>query len=228
MRSSSAIETTYRDPTDDSAIYSLLARGLDRFVAGTARHSLLKVFDLRMAGASDYDYSASVGSSTPTDIRDGTFADGHDWNVFINPRDRYSDSNSRRGPNHWMRRSAESPIYSLSSPSPTSALIFAGVENAVVEFSFTSVLDRSPDPVFAARACGASTENVPMFSDRRQVAQTRNSEADVLNLAMYAQGNDSTKATKLQVQRSIADTLREQKQLIGLDERWRDTTNERR
>lgn len=226
MRSSSPLEMTYRDPTDDSAVYSLLARGLDRFVAGTARHSLLKIFDLRMAGASDYDYSASATS----DHSNGTCTNEGDWNIFINPRDRYSDSGSRRGPNSWMRRSAESPVYSLSSPSPTSALVFAGVENAVVEFNFSSILDPHPDPAFGSSFSGMSGIAKALFisNSRHRAHPDCGSNAEVLNLAMYSQGTDSAKVMKLRVQRSVADTLHQPKQAVGLDERWRDTTNERR
>ncbi|KAH0207736.1 hypothetical protein KCU99_g421, partial [Aureobasidium melanogenum] len=191
MRSPSSFTAVYHDPTDDAAIYSLLSRGRDRVVAGASRHGLLKMFDLRMSGGSMYDYA---GASDTSDSSTG------DWNIFINPRDRYVNS-AWRGPNSWMRRSAEGSVYNLSSPSPTSPFIFAGVENAVVEFNFSSVLDKHPDPIFLGGSAGKKgrRNNVPSYLQHKQ---------DILNLAMYSQGTDgSREAMKLRTQRSIEETL---------------------
>ncbi|KAK3683252.1 hypothetical protein LTR37_020395, partial [Vermiconidia calcicola] len=55
LRSNREVEKIYTDPTDDSAIYSLLPRGQETLIAGTSRHSLLKIFDLRL-GAKAYSY----------------------------------------------------------------------------------------------------------------------------------------------------------------------------
>jgi hypothetical protein len=206
MRSPSSYTAVYHDPTDDAAIYSLLSRGRDRVVAGASRHGLLKMFDLRMSGGSIYDYA---GASETNDSATG------DWNVFINPRDRYVNS-TWRGPNSWMRRSAEGSVYNLSSPSPTSPFIFAGVENAVVEFNFSSVLDKHPDPVFL----GSSTrmkgrrDNTPSYLQHKQ---------DILNLAMYSQGTDgSREGMKLRTQHSVQETLGQDVNPAGLDERWKE------
>ncbi|KAG9523895.1 hypothetical protein KCV07_g2133, partial [Aureobasidium melanogenum] len=206
MRSPSSFTAVYHDPTDDAAIYSLLSRGRDRVVAGASRHGLLKMFDLRMSGGSMYDYA---GASDTSDSSTG------DWNIFINPRDRYVNS-AWRGPNSWMRRSAEGSVYNLSSPSPTSPFIFAGVENAVVEFNFSSVLDKHPDPIFLGGSAGKKgrRNNVPSYLQHKQ---------DILNLAMYSQGTDgSREAMKLRTQRSIEETLGQDINPVGLDERWKE------
>lgn len=209
LRSPASIVATYRDPTDDAAVYSLLSRGRDRVIAGTSRHGLLKIFDLRMAGGNMYDYAGPNGSTD-----DSTTGD---WNIFINPRDRYANS-SWRGPNSWMRRSAEGSVYSLSSPSPSSSCIFAGVENAVVEFNFSSVLDKHPDPIFVGET--------DTRKDSRYTASPSYLEhkRDVLNLAMYSQGTDgSREGMKLRLQRSVEETLGQERNLVGLDERWKDS-----
>jgi len=206
MRSPSPYTAVYHDPTDDAAIYSLLSRGRDRVVAGASRHGLLKMFDLRMSGGSIYDYA---GASDTNDSSTG------DWNVFINPRDRYVNS-SWRGPNSWMRRSAEGSVYNLSSPSPTSPFIFAGVENAVVEFNFSSVLDKHPDPIFLGSSTKATGRrgNTPSYLQHKQ---------DILNLAMYSQGTDgSREGMKLRTQRSVDETLDQDINPAGLDERWKE------
>lgn len=207
LRSPSSFTTIYHDPTDDAAVYSLLSRGRDRVVAGTSRHGLLKMFDLRMAGSSVYDYAGA--SENANDSSTG------DWNIFINPRDRYANS-SWRGPNSWMRRSAEGSVYNLSSPSPTSPFIFAGVENAVVEFNFSSVHDRHPDPIFLGSADSPQRQQHTSSSYFQH-------KHDVLNLAMYSQGTDgSREAMKLRTQRSIQETLDQEQNSAGLDERWKD------
>ncbi|KAI5206177.1 hypothetical protein E4T39_02766 [Aureobasidium subglaciale] len=206
MRSPSSFTAVYHDPTDDAAIYSLLSRGRDRVVAGASRHGLLKMFDLRMSGGSIYDYAGALGTN---DSATG------DWNLFINPRDRYVNS-TWRGPNSWMRRSAEGSVYNLSSPSSTSPFIFAGVENAVVEFNFSSVLDKHPDPVFLGRPDGRKGQraNAPSYFQHKH---------DTLNLAMYSQGTDgSREGMKLRTQRSLQETLGLITNSAGLDERWKE------
>lgn len=218
LRSSSPYESVYHDPTDDAAIYSLLSRGRDRVVAGTSRHSLLKIFDLRVTGASIYDSTGISG--TGVGERNGG-ATG-DWNLFINPRDRYANE-TWRGPNSWIRRSAEGSVYSLSSPSPTSQFIFVGVENAVVEFNFSSVLDTHPDPIFTAgqdkRAPGAGRHK----GQAKKIRPYFGNKNDILNLAMYSQGTDGSKeAMKLRTQMSVDETFAQGRGLPGLDERWKD------
>ena len=208
LRSPSSHETTYRDPTDDAAVYSLLSRGRDRVIAGTSRHCLLKVFDLRMSGSSQYDYVEAAADPHEA-------SSNGDWNIFINPRDKYASS-SWRGPNSWMRRSAEGSVYSLSSPSPNSPFIYAGVENAVVEFNFSSMRDRHPDPIFSAPLKNAIIR-------REQPSAYFKNKQDVLNLAMYSQGSHGAKqAMKLRLQRGVGDLSDQEIALAGLDERWRE------
>ncbi len=57
MRSPADCEAVISDPTDDPAIFSLLMIGRERVIAGTAHHSLLKIFDLRRcSGGRTYSY----------------------------------------------------------------------------------------------------------------------------------------------------------------------------
>lgn len=235
LRSPHDFESIFWDVTNDSAIYSLACQGLERFVAGSSMHSMLKVFDLRFAGShayhtipiptdstsrprrQDYTYNAIIdrfeGSSTKP-VTGG-------WNVFLSPR-----SSSRGGPNrHPYRpgpRTEDSPVYSLSIPSPTSTNLYAGLEGAVQNITFVSVLDPHPDPVI-----WQSLSHLP-DSQNAEIKAIYNPNDDVLNLGMYEQGNEEGLGMQLLVQDDITPGLadnekrREFAKRRGLDERWKD------
>ncbi|TKA75250.1 hypothetical protein B0A55_05763 [Friedmanniomyces simplex] len=219
LRSPRDIEQSYTDPTDDSAIYTLLPRGHEQVIAGTSRHSLLKVFDLRL-GAKCYDYLdvANTASERPASNEKQT-RERKDWNLFLKPHGTSNTSAAGRRGSYYSRGSHESSVYSLASPSSCSPFLYAGVENAVVELAFTSVLDRHPDPAY--------------FLPWRQQQQHRSKRegSEVLELAMYDQtaGN-----VKLYTQRNLGETRRRlsgnpvgtrtlefPRVEGGLDERWR-------
>ncbi|KAF2841849.1 hypothetical protein M501DRAFT_1054614 [Patellaria atrata CBS 101060] len=148
MRSPQNYVSTYADPAEDAAIFSLISLGRERIVAGNSRNCLIKVFDLRMAGGRIYHYLNATASQSETIASP---APKHpptvDWNLFMNPRNLTSSHNTT-WLNRWTRRTLESPVYSLSTPSFASPSLFAGVENNVVQLDFVSMLDRHPDPVF--------------------------------------------------------------------------------
>ena len=219
LRSDRQVEQAYIDSTDDSAIYSLLPRGREKLVVGTSRHSLLKVFDMRM-GAKCYSYLNASDSASNEQDRTPYRPDLPDWNLFLKPHS--ATYPGRGGGNNWARRSAESSIYSLTSPSPTSPFVYAGVESAVVELAFTNLLDPKPDPAFF--------EPKPVVRGSKPTRQPGGvAIGDVLNLAMY---NQSAVRMDLMSQRSIGE-MRESMRPIhqgpwmkglfieGLDERWR-------
>lgn len=207
MRSRSAFESSYFDPTNDGAIYSLQTLGRERLAAGSSRHSMIKFFDLRVTGGRVYQY---------TDLRPNTAhphtlaaadpqADRRGWNLFLNPR------NTIQQTGRWQRastRATESPVYSLSSPSPTSPALFAGVENNIVELDFVSMLDKHPDPIFARGLVRDPRGNI-------NVARSWNPKNDVLNFAMY----EHTPTMRLRTQAGIGKYAGV---LDGYDERWRD------
>ena len=139
LRSPRDVEGMYSDPTDDNPIYSLLPRGRETLLAGTSRHNLLKVFDLRL-GAKRYSYLDARTSETEHESANT------DWSLFLKPHSNSFSNTHANNNNSWSsRRSAESSIYSLATASPNSPHIYAGVENNVVELAFTDVLDRNPD-----------------------------------------------------------------------------------
>jgi hypothetical protein len=215
LRSDRHVEGAYVDPTDDSAVYSLLPRGREKLVVGTSRHSVMKVFDLRM-GARCYSYLSTFRKNM--DGNEEAERDG--WNLFLKPHS--ATYPGRGGGNNWARRSAESSIYSLTSPSPTSPYIYAGVENAVVELTFTDLVDDAPDPAFF--------DPNPVALDAKGVREHGVARVgDVLNLAMYEQ---NAVRMDLMSQRSVGEVrklMRRDMQeswkgswfIQGLDARWR-------
>lgn len=219
MRSPASCTAIYNDPIDGaSPVYSLLAFGRERFIAGGARHSILKIFDLRMAGGKAYhaaDLEAcsartSRNPPTPAPEASGVCCDYHyemrhdrrDWNIFLNPR----------GPSFYKlgtRRSSESPVYALSSPSAGSPSLYAGVENAVVQFDIVSMMDRHPDPVFKY--------GPPAIRGARdaEIRRKWDPQRDVMRLAMYEQV--SMGSMRLRVQSSVGAM---DSNMRGWDERW--------
>ncbi|KAI9712650.1 MAG: hypothetical protein M1820_001271 [Bogoriella megaspora] len=239
LRSPQSVEQVYRDPTDDSAIYSLATLGRERLAAGTARHSMVKFFDLRMSGARAYHYvdlqspEAPYGLGSTVEDNDAqpsknkptkqaqrhpreTTAIGANWNLFLNPREMHSAPG--RGHSTWSsRRSTESPVYSLSMPSSYSPTLYAGVENAVVQLDFTSILDRHPDPLYADSLKFDAGGGV-------DVRQTWNPRSDALNLAMYEQlREDKGETMRLKLQQSLTARYWPHRPW-GLEERWKDSS----
>jgi WD40 repeat protein len=211
LRSPRDVEGTYSDPTDDSAIYSLLPRGHETLLVGSNRHNLLKIFDMRL-GSKCYSYLDAqpvVRASTASD------KPKRDWSLFLKPHSASANaSNNSRG--DWLsRRTAESSIYTLASPSPCSPHIYAGIENNVVELAFTDILDPNPDPAyFKPWRVGANGKGEHEWNGWRT--------KDVIDLACYEQRADM----KLCTQRGMVETLRTKGEALsdavpGLDRRWR-------
>ena len=158
--------------------------GRERFVAGGARHSTLKVFDLRMPGskvyhAAKFDICSSITSpslSKASCVTQSTCCNDQykvpsrlDWNVFLDYR------GNRKG-----YQVSDSPVYSLSSPSPSSPSWYAGVEDKVVQIDMVAILDQHPDPVYR---CGP-TKTADIDAD---VVAKWNPKNDALRFPAYEQ-----------------------------------------
>ncbi|KAI9741287.1 MAG: hypothetical protein M1834_003004 [Cirrosporium novae-zelandiae] len=133
----------WSDPVDSSPVYSLLILNRERFLAGSGRHSLLKIFDLRMPEDNVYSYKNARPhpkiSFAKTTHKPQTST--KDWNAFIHSSISTSQS-------HLSRHELQSPIYSLSSPSPHSPTIYAGTEDFVTQIDVRSTIEKHPDPIF--------------------------------------------------------------------------------
>lgn len=235
LRSPRDVESLYWDPTNDSSIYSLATQGLERIVVGVSMHSMLKVFDLRLAGSHAYhsislptrqsakprgqDYAANA---IVNDTKDAASAICGGWNLYLNPRvppkrDAYRED-------YWRGRE-DSPVYSLSIPSATSPNVYAGLEGSVQNLTFHGVADLYPDTLLSQS----------MTADNRtvDVVASYNPQGDALNLGMYEQGSEEGVGMHLLVQDDVSTEVaqrglrRDDAKYRGLDERWKDLRDEK-
>ncbi|KAJ5062571.1 hypothetical protein J3E74DRAFT_416486 [Bipolaris maydis] len=156
LRSPRGFEQIYRDPTDTSPIYSLAAQGTQRIVAGVAVHSLIKVFDLRLSGSRAYTTIPLCTPKKPSKARVSPIANdtkassvntiSEGWNLYLHPREPPRPTAYRLD---FSSLREESPVYTLSIPSPTSPSLYAGTEAAVHSLTFHGIADPHPDPLLA-------------------------------------------------------------------------------
>lgn len=213
LRSAKSIAAVYRDPVDTfSPIYSLLPIGTERFVAGGARHSIIKVFDLRMPGGKLYHAASLEPCSGTSEYGLKNFKSGKylsccehhykpkhkrlGWNVFLRPK------------NNTNRHVAESPVYALSRPSQCSPTFFAGVESTVLQFDMVSIMDKHPDPLFQY----GQAKTV----DKHDVKRKWDPQGDVLSLPMYEHDSGPVNLIK---QRKVGYI--QGSSIHGWDERWK-------
>lgn len=190
-RSARSFESVFWDVTNDSPVYSLACQGPDRILIGSSMHSMLKVFDVRMSGARSMrcrgvspttlsSQENSVDMTEPPSVITGG------WNLFLNPRaSRIDSAVGRQFSRSGSSRNADSPVYSLSIPSPTSPTLYAGLEGTIASLAFHSVPDKHPD-----------------LSLGHDIALQ--SRGHILQLGMYQQGHQpSGAAMQLLVQDSL-------------------------
>ena len=236
LRSPRGFETMFWDPTNDSSIYSLATQGLERIVVGVSMHSMIKVFDLRLSGShayhtvslpskpksrpkgQDYAYNAIVN-----DAKDKISTISGGWNLYLNPR--IPPKRNAYREDYW-RGGQDSPVYSLSIPSPTSPNVYAGLEGAVQSLTFHSIADDHPDT--------SLSQNLIRFPDSGAVdiKSSYNPQGDALSLGMYEQGNEEGLGMQLLVQDGVTTGVvknkerRDAARARGLDERWKDLRDE--
>jgi len=212
LRSPADSTAVYMDPTENSAIYSLLPFGRERFVAGACRHAMIKVFDLRMSGGKLY-HSSKLESCSPETAEATRATASQSGRPCC---DYHHQAKAVRG-NYSMflgaggsrNRRSESAVYSLSAPSPFSPTFYAGIEDAVVQFDVVSALDRHPDPLFThGLTTGTRTENGIRKWDPQDEA---------LTLRLYDQVN-TTLHSRYQQRLTFPKGRTGEK---GWDERWR-------
>ena len=219
LRSPAPYIAIYNDPIDTfSAIYSLLPLGRERFVAGGARHTTMKVFDFRLPGGKAYyavDVEPCSSSSTgqpPTPAPKGVCCTYHyenkhnrrDYNVFLDQQQRLPSRT-----HYQFSRSGESPIYSLAASSAYSPCIYAGVEDNVIQIDIMSMMEKYPDPIYKYGAqCRAGNR-----SDRMAKYDPRGL---VLNLALIEQTNGAGMMLRSQAPIGARNT----QTIPGWDERW--------
>ena len=202
LRSASPTVAIFRDPVDVSPIYSLLPVANEQFVAGGGRHSIMKVFDLRMPGSDLYS-STSNGHSTTTRRGMG------------NPRKPRAQEKSRLNWNTFLpitskslsRSTNDSSVYALSRPSQCSPTLYAGLQNTIVQIDIVSIMDQYPDTIF--------NYEPTKTGNRFDIKAKWDPEGKVSCLPMYEHTDG---AITLMRQKPVADYA--QSKIEGWDERW--------
>ncbi|KAF1977472.1 hypothetical protein BU23DRAFT_550790 [Bimuria novae-zelandiae CBS 107.79] len=245
LRSPRSFEALFWDVTNDSSVYSLANQGLERFVVGSSMHSMLKVFDLRFSGSHAYHNIPIPESMKPkpkppgrtghtynaivSDFGDSIKPTVGGWNLFLSPRNS-SRQNGGRHPYRPGPRTEDSPVYSLSIPSPYSSNLYAGLEGTIVNLNFVSVLDPHSETAITTSLANAHPETVDL--NLRNVKEIYNPYDDVLNLGMYEQGDEEGLDMQLLVQDEVGEDLAKNEKRKdfakrrGLDERWKDPGEE--
>ena len=235
LRSPRDVESLYWDPTNDSSIYSLATQGLERIVVGVSMHSMLKVFDLRLAGSHAYNsISLSIKKSVKprgqdyaanaivNDTKDAASAICGGWNLYLNPR--IPPKRGAYREDFWHGRE-DSPVYSLSIPSATSPNLYAGLEGSIQNLTFHGIADPYPDALLSQSV----TADIGIVD----VASSYNPHGDALNLGMYEQGSEEGVGMHLLVQDDVSTEVaqrglkRYDVKYRGLDERWKDLRDEK-
>ena len=208
LRSPDCHVNIFTDPVDTySAVYSLLPVGRERFIAGGARHSIMKIFDFRMSG--NRLYFAANAEACSVDEEDRSITplaccqyhldmkdDRRGYNVFLDPSN--------------QRRRAESPVYSLASAAPYWPHIYAGLEGRVVQLDIVEVMDRFPDQAFGGRHWSSGRAEGGDLRERY--------DPDQRALKLAALEHTTTGSMKLRVQ---AELGKRGEGFKGWDERWR-------
>jgi WD40 repeat protein len=225
----------FHDTVDDGQILSLLPIGHERFLAGSVQNACLKTFDLRMPGSRVYSYqdvesSASAvsgpgqrisASKTPSTRQHEPVdqAIRRQLNIFLAVRVqcpmRLWQPLPKQQLTHLPRY--RGAIYSLSSPSPASPTVYAGVENHIIRLDFVST-----DDVQKGR------QNLSAFG----FDHGNGTKGQILNLSSYERprtGHESTDTVLLRNQSGWnSSRLKEGLTEDGWDERWRLPSFERR
>lgn len=206
----------YADPVDDGQIFSLLPVGQERFLAGSHQNACLKIFDMRM-NARVYEYRKLGSMNTQTINSRPEMQPGQsklqtkprplrEINIFLALTVHHAAQPWRPLPgrqNNFRLPRYRGSIYSLSSPSPASPTVYAGIENHVIQLDFVNTDDWLADR-------GGVRHQV----DHRQV----------LNLSCYERpraGYESTDAVLLRKQTDMDKYSMKSKQgELGWDERW--------
>lgn len=219
LRSPTSYETTYRDTTDINLIYSVHPFGQDRFLAGAGGDAVVKIFDLRMRNSYDYLDAQTPTSpkKSPKPIKKPKAIRPHkDFSLFLSAQ---SPSFAARHPQRARRAGRyRGPIYTMSTPSPSSPTVYTGVVDGIVRLDFASTDDLT----------GPSKEwydcNLDLGVDRGEPSVQVDTD-QVLRLAGYERPDpdDLTTTSKLRNQHGFwypESRYMHNEAVTGWDRRW--------
>lgn len=216
LRTGQGMIREFADPVDDGQIFSLLPIGQEKFLAGSHQNACLKVFDMRM-NARVYDYR-ELALSAGQIVSPSPAAQPSRKAQPLQPR-RTREINIflaltvNHGAQPWRplpgrQNNARLPryrgsIYSLSSPSPSSRTVYAGIENHVIQLDFINTDD---------------------WTVNREGIRDQLDERQILNLSCYERprkGHESTDTVLLRKQTDLEQFSRNTNDAEpGWDERW--------
>ncbi|KAJ9403842.1 hypothetical protein DTO045G8_8405 [Paecilomyces variotii] len=153
VRSDDLYDATFRDTTDLNPMYSIHPFGHDRFLVGAGAEGIVKIFDLRMPKTYSYLEAKLSSSSKPPPMKKNNNNSNNktngasrtipyprrDFSIFLSHRPPIVINSGRLHPR--TNRTYRGPIYMMSSPSPSSATVYAGVVDGIVRLDFASTDD---------------------------------------------------------------------------------------
>ncbi|KAJ5170271.1 uncharacterized protein N7500_003054 [Penicillium coprophilum] len=148
LRSPRSYEVSYRDVTDLNPIYSLHTFGHERFLAGAGGEALVKIFDLRMCNTYNYlDAQVPASQSQDTQMATNTKTNTEPsprkgFSIFLSHPPPPTFPQQTQAPTRRRQRGPyRGPIYTMSSPSPSSPTVYTGIVDGVVQLDFASTDD---------------------------------------------------------------------------------------
>ncbi|KAJ5788588.1 hypothetical protein N7457_003578 [Penicillium paradoxum] len=217
LRSPRPYEVAYEDVTDLNPIYSLHTFGHNHFLAGAGGEALVKVFDLRMCNTYNYldaQIPDSQAQSTQTTSKSKNRNTAPKTKVHPGPQKGFSLFLSDPPPPTFPRPNPprsrnrprlpyRGPIYTMSSPSPSSPTVYTGIVDGIVQLDFAStddLLGSRKDWYSQNLALGIDTDSEPG-------AVSFPETTEVCNLAGYERPDvdDYATTSTLRNQRAFRD-----------------------
>jgi hypothetical protein len=209
-------EREYMDVMDSNPIYCIQPMS-DRFLVGSGSEAVVNIFDLRMQNTYSH-YAARPTLSTPTNHK--------------TPRNEFSFFLSHHPPNVPRSRNYTSyrgPIYTMSSPSSTSATVYTGIVDGVIRLDFGSTDDllyRNSSTWYQDHL-DLDTNDIAKQTSRTLAQRHRpRFKEKVLELSGYERPSPENKSASAKLRSQLpfwglseADEIRERES--GWDRRWR-------
>jgi WD40 repeat protein len=165
LRSPAECNMEYFDPVDDGSIYSIATKGSNYLIAGSSRHSLLKMFDIRKDGNHPSETPLWILPEHGPAPQPRPSVAG--WSVHLHQDGGNAAGRSSSIGTHMRNgRATRSPVYALSSPSPFSPTLYAGLEDHVAQIDIVDVYEKHLDSVFGRPRGGVGTD-VRCFWDQQ-------------------------------------------------------------
>lgn len=199
-------------------MYCVHPFGNDRFLAGSSGDGLVKLFDLRMGSAYSYQDAQTPQTPHPSNKNHREDRPSHDFSMFLSanlPPDltRHTHHHRRRG-----QQSYRGPIYSMSTPSPSSPTVYTGVVDGIARLDFAS----TDDLTGPAKEWYDYNLDLGVEKGRPGVAVA---EDQVFRIAGYERPaqDDFTTTSKLRTQHGywyLMPNDKENEVVTGWDRRW--------